>query len=215
MGLTRRRLVTLLPVAATVGIVAGWMLSAAGGSATAPRPTPTAASTPAAAPATVVWQPVQLARQATWIPVSGDAGPAVTTAGQWAGWARTPAGAVQAAFTITAGFGLDNQQAHAYLRAHTVTTAAFLDEVLAARPADGRGDPATLRPTGFRLGSYSADQAAVDIVYEVSEAGRSRTQVLTSSLRWVRGDWRQVWLPSDHPSLSGPDPGVDYTAWGP
>jgi hypothetical protein len=213
-GLLRWAVVTVLLAALAVS---GWLIL----HDPVERPTALAATGtfPPAIPlqtsSATTWERVVLPRQITWIPSSPD-GPAVATPGQWSGWAHSPEGAVQAAFTIAAAFGLDNDAARTYLRDHTVSTPQFLDELLADRPLDGQqSQPTTMRPTGYRVAAYTPESATIDIGYRVTDAGLTRDQVLSYDMRWVDGDWRQLWLPSQHPTLSGPDTSATHIVWGP
>ena len=64
---------------------------------------------------------MELPRLTTWIPDSPSYGPANNEAGEWGGWSQTPMGAVMAANTINAGWGLNNADAAAYAVDHSHT----------------------------------------------------------------------------------------------
>lgn len=152
----------------------------------------------------------------TWIPVSSTHGPSSHGMGEWAGWAQTPMGAVMAAHTITSAMGQDNDDAAAYALGHMMTFPDYIKQNMAERPADGQAPLGTIRPTGFRVDSYTVATATVSLTSTGTMAGSSEvsTGVLTASLKWVEGDWKVVHTPEDHPRWTS-TPSGNFVTWGP
>lgn len=172
-------------------------------------------STPTAAPADLRWQPVNVDRLTTWVPLSQSYGPASAGVGEWGSWSQSPTGAVMAAWTISA-YVPDNTALRAYMLDHAITTTEFLDAALAKRPADGPAAPHVKRtPTGFRVDSYTPTQAVISLRESVAIAGGDPSVTAsTVKVRWQSGDWRVVYLPDDYAAVQDP-PAGSFVAWGP
>lgn len=214
---------TLL-VAAAVGVTLGRSsTSAAPEDPVAAQAGPPAGTTtpgsewdiPTRAPADIRWERVELPRLTTWIPDSPSYGPANNESGEWGGWSQTPMGAVMAAYSINAGWGLNNTDAAAYAADHSQTFPDYVTQSLAERPSDDLAPRVTLRPTGFRVDDYTVASAAVTVAMVGSVAGSAEAaSMLTTNLQWVDGDWKVVLTPETHPRSSQPATG-SFVPWGP
>ena len=170
---------------------------------------------PTQAPPDIRWERLELPRGTTWIPSSPRLGPASNEVGEWGGWSQTPMGAVMAAHTINAGWGLDNAEAAAYAADHSQTFPDFVAQNLAGRPSDELAPHVTIRPVGFRVDDYTVAAATVTIATVGAVAGSAETsEQVTTNLRWVDGDWKVVFTPESHPRSSAPATGP-FVPWGP
>lgn len=84
---------------------------------------------------------------------------------------------------------------------------------LQATPAPGDPSSDRLQVAGFKINSYSADEATVDVAWQITSSG-SELVSFPTVLRWEHGDWKVVidkngppFAPSPLTSLGG------YTPW--
>jgi len=111
-------------------------------------------------------------------------------------YARTPLGAVLAASNLGQGTGTDAaiQQAGAE---HSIVPNEY--SAAAAAQNDSSPTPTGVQLAGFRVISYTADQASVALAYSMVSQPGSYPQ-LTLALQWYQGDWRVV--PQPGPSVA-------------
>lgn len=127
----------------------------------------------------------------TWTLVGRMAAPAVEGTGPAVvdpdGWrhcyARTPTGALVAAANYIAM--TDVTELHARLAQDGLMPSEARDRLMASpEPFNRSVDPMQIR--GFRMVSFTADTAVVDLAVEM----RGRTAAMTVTLHWYEGDWR-------------------------
>jgi len=92
---------------------------------------------------------------------------------------------------------------------HSVVPNEYAKQV-AATPADGAPAPGGVQLAGFRIITYSPEQASIALAYRTGTTTDSYPQ-LTFAMQWYQGDWRDVTQPGPSaavtngsvPSLAG------------
>ncbi len=164
---------------------------------------------PTATPAGVRWTLVA----GFAVPSTASDGPTLTgPAGVAYCYARTPMGALLAASNLghVTGSAADTI---ADLKAHALVANAYTDQLVSTPTATGPKG-ASVQWAGFRIVSYSPDQATVTLAGAAPATTPSYGQ-LTVALAWSQGDWRVV--PQAGPALFvnvGPVPSLaSFVPW--
>lgn len=204
-----------------VAVAAVWALTSGGDKSTSAEPAGAyesacgliggSTATPTTAP-DVQWQNLD----GNWLPISAAQGPGRrSTTGPWSCYARTPTGAVLAAWGIPAGWTASNFAVA--VRQQTVAgagQAALLKQGPGTTPANQRPTP-----TGFKINAYDGQTATVTFFMRQ----RGSNVSCASTVEWSggpTGDWalRPTADGSDMASCQLlPDDlrGIDFIAWGP
>jgi hypothetical protein len=173
---------------------------------------PSSTDIPQAAPADLQWTALY---GNTW-PTSATVGPTKTVDGVAQCFQHSPAGAALAGVNI--------------MQSVRVVDLAAAEKIIAAQFVAGPGQQATLtgiqatyptqppqgrawgRVVGFKIESYTAEQAVVLMVENWPQRGQYTGYDLT--LKWVDGDWKVHLTDTGQPSLNG-DITVDPTGFTP
>lgn len=142
------------------------------------------------------------------LPISATDGPAKRDpTGPWSCYARTPSGAVLAAYTIPIRVAGVASNWQAVARQQTMPGAGQ-DALIAA----GLHETTSTTPRGFSVAAYSPDRATI-ADYEHTGQGDF---TCTTDVRWYQGDWR-IELQSDGSTSTGcsADVPANFTPWGP
>ena len=140
----------------------------------------------------------------TWKLVAGFAVPSTTAdgpalkgpAGVAYCFSRTPVGALLAASNLGHVTGPPTQVV-AELKDHALVTNQYTDQLTTS--ATPGGPSPGIQLAGFRIVSYSQDQAVVTLSFAASTGPTPTYAQLTVSLAWSQGDWRVV--PQAGPAL--------------
>ena len=160
---------------------------------------------PTSPPTGVTWSLVQ----GVAVPSSPGDGPTLhDKAGVGYCYSHTPLGALLAASNLGQGTG-SQQAVQDSVLAHSVVPNAYAKQV-AATPADGQPAPGGVQLAGFRVITYSPEQASIALAYRAGSTTDSYAQ-LTFAMQWYEGDWRDVTQPGPSaavtngsvPSLAG------------
>ncbi|MGW5333112.1 hypothetical protein [Streptomyces bauhiniae] len=122
------------------------------------------------------------------VPTSASAGPLLASGPLWWCFAHTPSGAAMAAHVVTAQMRGPAWRAVADRQ----LTAGFGRDFLVAmnaRRATSAPAPASYGYAGFRVVSYTAAKATVELLVKDDQAALTATEV---SLVWNDGDWKVV-----------------------
>jgi hypothetical protein len=219
-------------------VVAGIIVATTGGGEPEAGPTPTA---PAASPSVSEQAPagdasvcglpgvemsgrVTSAPDATWeyqdvyaYPTSPSAGPGATAPeGYRYCFQHSPNGALfAAAYAAVSGSVDDPDFVHAWLD-YALAEGAQREDLLAGAAeagADGSSQSARGSVAGFRLLSYDADSARVDIAFTVTASGQQVTISGVYELVWSEGDWK-IDTDADQPIRTAQIPSTaGYVGW--
>ena len=145
------------------------------------------------------------------LPWSPTAGPTQRDGGVWTCFARTPAGALNAATILsTTPYGLDAQQV---LERQVITGPerdAQLESVQREPPAPAQPG-STGVVAGYRFIDYTQDRATIQIAF----AYGGELFVWTTALEWVGGDWKLNLDPAGGAVPGQPLASLEgYTEWG-
>jgi len=163
---------------------------------------------PTSPPAGVTWSltgGIAVPSSATDGPkLHGDAGIAYC-------YSRTPLGAILAASNLAQGTGGPQELQNAVLK-YSLVPNQYAAQV-AATPATSGGSSGGIQLAGFRVITYSPDQASIALSYQVP-GQTDRYPQLTLAMQWYAGDWRVVPQPGPSavvtsgvaPSLAGSVP---------
>ena len=111
-------------------------------------------------------------------------------------YSHTPLGAVLAASNLGQGNGSPQEIQDSLLKVSVVPNQYSAQA--AAMPAPSRSNDTGLQLAGFRIISYSSDQASIALA--LSAPGRTdQYPQLTVAMQWYEGDWRAV--PQPGPSV--------------
>ncbi len=111
-------------------------------------------------------------------------------------YSHTPRGAVLAASNLGQGTGSPQEIQDSLLKVSVVPNQYSAQA--AAMPAPSRSNDTGLQLAGFRIISYSSDQASIALA--LSAPGRTdQYPQLTVAMQWYEGDWRAV--PQPGPSV--------------
>lgn len=217
--MSKRRLALIIGAAVTALAVAGGALLWVRGDTSADsQPTPTTA-TDTEAPCGQFGTPGPEAKGATtgikwddqtgWpLPISPTDGPAERVqGGTWSCYARTPSGAVVAAYVISMrASGLADDWI-GVTRAQSVPGPGVEAHIAAGVPT---ASPVT--PRGFQIAAYSDDRATVRYYLHTGEGDAS----CTIDVAWYAADWRLV-IGDDGSTATGCTTEVPttFTPWGP
>ncbi|GAB2919951.1 hypothetical protein GCM10027047_16690 [Rhodococcus aerolatus] len=151
-------------------------------------------SVPTATPSGVTWSLVQ----GFAVPSTTADGPALKgPAGVAYCYSRTPVGALLAASNLGHVTGSPTAVV-ADLRDHALVENQYTDQLASSSTPGSPGAGAGVQLAGFRVVSYSPDQATVTLA--IASAGSTSGSVqLTVALAWSGGDWRVV--PQAGPAL--------------
>jgi len=131
------------------------------------------------------------------VPSSAADGPTLHgAAGVGYCYSHTPVGALLAASNLGHGTGTPQEIQDASLD-HSLVTNQYTSQ-LAGTPATGEGGTGGVQLAGFRIVSYSPDQASITLAASVSARTDAYPQ-LTVAMQWQDGDWRAV--PQAGPAL--------------
>ncbi|MFL2002061.1 hypothetical protein [Microbacterium sp. A1-JK] len=138
------------------------------------------------------------------------AGPGVIDANGFRScYARTAEGALFAAV----GYVAVGSDARNVPRLYELLAAGPVRDELEASPAPGDASATRLQVAGFKINSYTADEATVDVAWQVTSEGSALVS-LPTVLTWEDGDWKVVigengppFAPSPLENLGG------YTPW--
>lgn len=149
----------------------------------------------------------------TAYPVSHTAGPGRTdTTGVRTCFQHSPAGAVFAAANAVAQ-GTDSGTAHAWL--NYFVTGPARDDFLSTSSGTSTAAGARVQITGFRLLSYDAAAATVDMAVRGSSAGQSVDLSMVYQLVWESGDWKLTVADASTPIDVATLPALTgYILWG-
>ncbi len=111
-------------------------------------------------------------------------------------YSHTPLGALLAASNLGHGTGTPEEIQNSSL-AHTLAANQYTSQ-LAATPATGEGTTGGVQLAGFRILSYSPEQASITLAAIVAGRTDSYPQ-LSVAMQWQAGDWRAV--PQAGPAL--------------
>ncbi len=171
-------------------------------------------SLPAAEPAALSWNLVDLGRAMTQIPVSVEHGPLVTDPGEWSGWAQTPTGALLAGWTIQQAAGTtDNAALTAYWTQQGVTDPETLNLSVDTRPMDAPKIEVT--PLGFELIEYSPVEVTLRYATGYEWGSQRIEESGTATVRWLNGDWRLMMQADNRPLSQELSTEWPYIPWGP
>jgi len=104
-------------------------------------------------------------------------------------YSHTPLGALLAASNLGHGAGTPQEIQSASLD-HTLVANQYTSQ-LAATPATGEGSTGGVQLAGFRVLSYSPEQASITLAASVGGRTDSYPQ-LSVAMQWQDGDWRAV-----------------------
>ncbi len=112
-------------------------------------------------------------------------------------YSRTPLGALLAASNLGHGAGTDAAIQNGVLD-HSVVPNQYAQQLAAEPGSSDSGAGAGIQLGGFRIISYSSDQASISLALSVP--GRTDTYPqLSVAMQWYQGDWRAV--PQAGPAL--------------
>ncbi len=126
-------------------------------------------------------------------------------------YSRTALGAILAASNLAQGTGGPQELQNAVLK-YSLVPNQYAAQV-AATPATSGGSSGGIQLAGFRVITYSPDQASIALSYQVP-GQTDRYPQLTLAMQWYAGDWRVVPQPGPSavvtsgvaPSLAGSVP---------
>jgi len=166
-----------------------------------PTPAAPAVASPGASPGAV--PPAGIATAPGGVPATANAGqegrPAgcTSSAGIAYCYSHTPLGALLAASNLGHGAGTDAAIQNSVLD-HSVVPNQYAQQLAAEPGSSDSGAGAGIQLGGFRIISYSSDQASISLALSVP--GRTDTYPqLSVAMRWYQGDWRAV--PQAGPAL--------------
>jgi hypothetical protein len=140
-------------------------------------------SRPTSAPRDVQWREVAGMN----VPTSASAGPLLASGPLWWCFARTPAGVVMAAHVIPAQMRTPHWRAVAERQ---LVPGLGRDFLVALNSRQKKPDvSAGTFYQGFRITSYTSEEAVVDLLFKSAQGGLLSTKV---SLAWSEGDWKVV-----------------------
>ncbi len=218
-------IVALIVLAAVVVIFAtqGGDKASPPGPASAPATASTASPTAATLPAQDQTVPNSPPPGVTWnlfqgvaLPASGSAGPTRVSGPVYAGYARTPVGALLATAQIGYRYFLTPGNGWRQVVREQVLPGPGQDTFVTNRAKVTTTDvaPGGLgQLAGFRFVTYSPDIAVIQLV---SRFSAGTLQVSTDTVRWFSGDWRLQLQPDGgtSPTAQRVDTLTGFVPWG-
>lgn len=195
----------------------------AGISPSVPAPSPVLEAATSPTIALVASEPLLVAPEVTWHVFSGvplpysEAGPRSVDGPVFAGYERSPTGALLAAAHLGTRSLLTPGSGWLGVVEAQVLPGPGRDAFVAVREEVDKLDPPGTygQPAGFRFVAFTPDVAVLQEVSRFSLTGR--LQVTTTTLRWVDGDWRLELQPdgSASPTAQSVQDLDGFVVWGP